>query len=70
MVNLHVNETDDKPEFFVLSHTECLDLFKDAPKEKNKRTYLDYKSLKKRGGFQNAWHKLETEEEIGIVEEG
>lgn len=68
LVNLHVNKTDDKPEFFILSHTECLDLFKDTPKEKNKRTYLDYKSLKKLSGFENAWYKLETEKEIGIVE--
>lgn len=59
LVNLHVNETNEKPEFFILSSAECLGLFTDTPKEKNKRTYLDYKKVKKLGIYQKAWGKLD-----------
>jgi len=58
LVNLHVDKPDSTPEYFVLTSEEALTLFKDTPKEKNKRTYLDYSTLKKMTGFQNAWGKL------------
>jgi len=58
LVNLHVDHPEMKPEFFVLTSAEALKLFKDTPKGKNKRTYLDYNAVKKMTGIQNAWDKI------------
>lgn len=56
LVNLHVDNISEKPEFFVLKAKEALDLFTDSNKEKEKRAYLDYKKIKKMEKFQNRWN--------------
>ncbi len=55
LVNLHVDNIQMKPEFFILTHNEALNLFTDSKKEKEKRTYLDYKKLKALKKYQDRW---------------
>lgn len=55
LVNLHVNDVKAKPEFFVLTGKEVMNLFKDTPKEGQKRTYLDYKKIKSLNIYQDRW---------------
>lgn len=58
LVNLHVDEPTAKPEFFVLSSNEALELFTSPPKLGDKRAYLDYKKLKNLEIYQDKWNKL------------
>jgi hypothetical protein len=58
LVNLHVDEPTAKPEFFVLSSNEALELFTSPPKLGDKRAYLDYKKLKNLAMYQDKWSKL------------
>lgn len=58
LVNLHVDEPTAKPEFFVLSSNEALELFTSPPKLGDKRAYLDYKKLKNLEIHQDKWSKL------------
>lgn len=58
LVNLHVDTTSTKPEFFVLSYNEALELFTSPPKLGDKRAYLDYKKLKNLATYQDNWGKL------------
>lgn len=55
LVNLHVNDHNVKPEFFILNSSEAKSLFTNTPKEGEKRTYLDYKKLKSLNIYQNRW---------------
>lgn len=55
LVNLHADIPKSKPEFFVLTHAETHQLFKNTPKEGGKRTYLDYKSLKEKEIYEDRW---------------
>jgi hypothetical protein len=55
---LHVNDPHAKPEFFVLTAKEAQSLFKDTPKEGEKRTYLDYNYIKRLGTYENRWDKI------------
>lgn len=56
LVNLHVDNPLAKPEFFILTSPEARELFTDTPKEGEKRTYLDYRRIKKLEIYQNRWH--------------
>ena len=56
LVNLHVNDRNAKPEFFVLTAEEARIMFTDSKKEQEKRTYLDYKKLKKLAVYENRWN--------------
>lgn len=58
LVNLHVNNTKDKPEFFVLTSYEAMELFNNTPTQGDKRTYLDYKKVKKLEIYQDKWSKI------------
>lgn len=58
LVNLHIDTPSSKPEFFVLSSKEALELFTSPPKLGDKRAYLDYKKLKNLEVHQNKWDKL------------
>lgn len=58
LVNLHIDTPSSKPEFFVLSSIEALELFTSPPKLGDKRAYLDYKKLKNLEVHQNKWDKL------------
>ncbi|TVR41065.1 MAG: hypothetical protein EA392_02440 [Cryomorphaceae bacterium] len=58
LVNLHVDQPEAKPEFFVLTASEAKELFKDTPKQGEKRTYLDYNTIKKLSGYRDAWGKI------------
>lgn len=60
LVNLHSDVISAKPEFFILTSNEVLDLFKDTPKQGMNRAYLDYKSLLNNFTYQNNWKKLEA----------
>lgn len=55
LVNLHVDHPERKPEFFVLTGPEVINLFKNTPKEGEKRAYLDYKALLKLELYQDRW---------------
>jgi hypothetical protein len=55
LVNLHIDDITTKPEFFVLTQAEALDLFINTPKEGENRTYLDYKRVKAMNKYQNRW---------------
>lgn len=58
LVNLHIDTPSAKPEFFVLSSNEALELFTSPPKLGDKRAYLDYKKLKNLEIHQDRWNKL------------
>jgi hypothetical protein len=58
LVNLHVDVPSEKPEFFILTSNEALELFTSSPKSGDKRAYLDYKKLKKIGIYQDKWSRL------------
>lgn len=58
LVNLHIDTPSAKPEFFVLSSNEALELFTSPPKLGDKRAYLDYKKLKNLEIHQDKWNKL------------
>lgn len=58
LVNLHIDTPSSKPEFFVLSSKEALELFTSPPKLGDKRAYLDYKKLKNLEIHQDKWSKL------------
>jgi hypothetical protein len=58
LVNLHIDTPSSKPEFFVLSSNEALELFTSPPKLGDKRAYLDYKKLKNLEIHQDKWSKL------------
>lgn len=55
LVNLHVDNINEKPEFFILTSTEVTKLFSNSIKLGEKRTYLDYKKLKRIGAYENRW---------------
>lgn len=55
LVNLHANDKEAKPEFFVLTHNDVHELFKDTPKKGNKRTYLRYSVVRDKNIFKNRW---------------
>ncbi|SEW35752.1 hypothetical protein SAMN05428988_4385 [Chitinophaga sp. YR573] len=55
LVNLHVDDVNAKPEFFVLRQSDALEQFINTPKEGENRTYLDYKRLKAKNIYQNRW---------------
>ncbi len=58
LVNLHVDNIDAKPEFFVLTSNEIYEYFKDSKKQGEKRAYLDYKQAKRVDGLENNWSKI------------
>ena len=58
LVNLHIDIPSAKPDFFVLSSNEALELFTSPPKLGDKRAYLDYKKLRNLEIHQNKWSKL------------
>lgn len=55
LVNLHIDHPSKKPEFFILTSKEALAIFKETPKDKDKRAYLDYNKLKKMHSFEGRW---------------
>jgi hypothetical protein len=57
LVNLHVDNRDKKPEFFILTSAEARIEFRDTPKQGEKRTWLDYNSVAG-SQFQNRWEIL------------
>ncbi len=59
LVNLHVDNPERKPDFFVLTGTEVLILFKNTPKEGEKRTYLDYLKLLESPQYKDRWDVFE-----------
>lgn len=61
LVNLHTNDEKAKPEFFILTQPEAMELFKDTPKAGRDRTYLDYKKLKAAVKYQDRWNIFENE---------
>lgn len=58
LVNLHVDKPTAKPDFFILSSNEALELFTSPPKLGDKRAYLDFKKLKNLEIYQDKWSKL------------
>lgn len=58
LVNLHVDNLKEKPEFFVLTSNEALELFSSTPSQGDKRSYLDYKKVKKLEIYQDKWGKV------------
>jgi hypothetical protein len=63
LANLHCTDKKAKPEFFVLTLDEAVALFKDTPKEGQKRTYLDYKWVKSEGEkYQDRWQVFDQKE--------
>lgn len=58
LVNLHVDKPNAKPDFFILSSSEALELFTSPPKLGDKRAYLDYRKLKNLEMFEDKWSKL------------
>lgn len=68
LVNLHIDNPEGKPEFFVLTQPEALELFINTPKEGEKRTYLDYKRLKKMDLYQNKWDVFGRTENVALHE--
>ena len=61
LVNLHVDNPSAKPDFFVLTQPEALKLFKDTPKEGQKRTYLDYNTIKRLNIYESRWDVFEKQ---------
>ncbi|NIG55892.1 group I intron-associated PD-(D/E)XK endonuclease [Chitinophaga sp. Cy-1792] len=68
LVNLHADTPDAKPEFFVLNHQETIELFKNTPKEGEKRCYLDYAFLKNKNIYQNRWQLFDVEDNATFAE--
>lgn len=60
LVNLHADNIDEKPEFFVLTSQEMLDKFIDTPTQGAKRTYLEYKRVKNDLELRNNWEKIDV----------
>ncbi|MVO08556.1 hypothetical protein GOQ30_05195 [Flavobacterium sp. TP390] len=58
LVNLHIDKPSEKPEFFILTSNEALNLFTSSPKLGDKRATLDYKKLKRLEVYQDKWSKL------------
>ena len=58
LVNLHVDNIDSKPEFFIFTSEEVINLFKDTIKEGLKRSYLDYNTIKNDINYKNNWTKI------------
>lgn len=58
LVNLHVDNLKIKPEFFILSSIEAIELFTSTPSQGDKRAYLDYRKLKNLEIYQDKWTKL------------
>ncbi|MFA6085821.1 group I intron-associated PD-(D/E)XK endonuclease [Mucilaginibacter sp.] len=69
LINLHVNNPSTKPEFFVLTGSEVLELFLDTIKLGNKRTYLDYNKIKKLSIYQDRWSVFGLPENITAITE-
>lgn len=63
LVNLHVDDKEKKPEFFILTAKEAAEKFNDTPKQGEKRTWLDYKPLVG-SRFQNRWEVLGTPDHV------
>jgi len=55
LINLHVDQPKQKPEFFILTGNEVIELFKDTKSSGQKRTYLDYKKIKTLKIHQDRW---------------
>lgn len=55
LVNLHADDIEKKPEFFLLTAPEVRDLFKNSTSSGELRSYLDYNKIKKLGIYQNRW---------------
>lgn len=60
LVNLHVDQIEEKPEFFILTSAEILEQFKNSLKEGEKRAYLDYNRVKANENFKNNWDKIDA----------
>lgn len=64
---LHIDNPDAMPEFFVLTQPEALKLFKNTPKEGEKRTYLDYNRLKTEEKiYKDRWHIFNDSEYVSL----
>ncbi|MGM5630697.1 hypothetical protein O2K51_07305 [Apibacter raozihei] len=75
LVNLHADQIDKKPEFFVLTATEILEQFINSPKQGEKRTYLNYNRIKNNLNFKNNWSKIDLimkkgDEKINFITTG
>jgi hypothetical protein len=68
LVNLHADDINAKPEFFVLTQAEALDLFINTPKEGENRAYLDYNRIKSSNNYKNRWDKLNQPENAALLE--
>ena len=55
LVNLHVDNIDAKPEFFILNSNDAKTLFKNSIKAGEKRAYLDYKLIRENHKYKNNW---------------
>lgn len=60
LVNLHVDQIEEKPEFFILTSAEILEQFKNSLKKGEKRAYLDYNRVKANENFKNNWDKIDA----------
>lgn len=60
LVNLHVDNIDEKPEYFILTSAEILEQFKNSLKKGEKRAYLDYNRVKANENFKNNWDKIDA----------
>lgn len=60
LVNLHVDQINEKPEFFILTAAEILEQFKNSLKLGEKRSYLDYNRVKENLEFKNNWDKIDA----------
>ena len=59
LVNLHVNDIANKPEFFILTAEEVITLFTNTIKKGDSRTYLTYNMVKNDNSFKNNWNKID-----------
>lgn len=64
LINLHVDKPKLKPEFFVMTGSEALTVFKDTPKMGERRAYLDYKALKRMVIYQDRWTVFGEPQEV------
>jgi hypothetical protein len=55
LINLHVDQPEQKPDFFVLTGIEVLRMFNNTKAAGEKRAYLDYKKLKSLSHYQDRW---------------
>lgn len=60
LVNLHVDNIDEKPEFFILTSAEIMEQFKNSLKGGEKRAYLDYNRVKTNSDYKNNWAKIDA----------